>query len=477
MAKEERNSNVGQRDLKREMLYYVDEVPPFGEAILLGIQHVLTLFGATVAVPLILGGAMKFTGPQMAILVGAVMVTAGVATLLQISIGTRLPIVQSMSFSFIGPILSIVKQTGGGLTGMQYVAGAIMSGSLVEMAIGWGGLIGKLRRWVTPVVIGPVIIMIGLSLFGVGAPKAGTHWPTALIVIVCIFLFSQFLRTKHRVFELFPVLLAILVGYLFAAIGSITGIFPPGHPAHINFSLIAHAPWIRPFGKLIFPWGAPKFSLAFFLTILAGYLASMIESFGDYFSCAYMARAPEPTAKVINKGIGTEGLGCFLAGIWGGFATTSYSENIGLIGLTRVASRYVIGIGAIVLILLGVFNKFGACVASIPEPVVGAMYCTVFGMISAIGVQQLTKVDMQSGRNLLIVGFTLFMALSVPAYIKGVPGLYPPKPIVISWAPWLANALNAILSTEMAVAAIIGLILDNLIPGTDEERGLTGWKK
>ncbi len=458
----------------KDILYYVDEVPPLGESILLGFQHVLTLFGATIAVPLILGGAMGFSPDQTAILIGAVMVTAGVATLLQIFFGTKLPIVQSMSFSFIGPVLSIIKQTGGGVVSMQYVAGAVMSGSLIEIVVGWSGLIGKLRRFVTPVVIGPVIIMIGLSLFEVGAPKAGTHWPTALIVIVSIFLFSQVLSSRYRFFRLFPVLLAIIVGYAFCAVGTLTGIFPKGHPAYIDFSLIAHSPWIRPIDKMIFPWGLPKFDLAFFLTILAGYLASMIESFGDYFSCAYMSRASEPTSKVINRGISMEGLGCFLSGIWGGFATTSYSENIGLIGLTKVASRYVVGVAAILLILLGVFNKFGACIATIPEPVVGAMYCTVFGMISAIGVQQLTKVDMQSGRNLLIVGFTLFMALSFPAYIKGVPGLYNPSPINIGWAPWLANALNAILSTEMAVAAIVGLTLDNVIPGTDKERGLCG---
>lgn len=462
-----------KEDTKREMTYYVDEVPPLMEGILLGFQHVLTLFGATVAVPLILGGAMGFSPDQMAILIGAVMITAGVATLLQVSFGTRLPIVQSMSFSFIGPLLSIIKQTGGGISSMQYVAGAIMSGSIVEIVVGWSGLIGRLRRWVSPVVIGPVIIMIGLSLFEVGAPKAGTHWPTALIVIFSIFFFSQILSPRHKAFRLFPVLLAIIVGYSFCALGTLLGIFREGHPSYINFSLIAHSPWIRPIDKLVFPWGMPRFDVAFFLTVLAGYLASMIESFGDYFSCSYMSKAPEPTSSIINKGIAFEGIGCLLAGLWGGFATTSYSENIGLIGLTRVASRYVVAIAGVILILLGIFNKFGACIATIPEPVIGAMYCAVFGMIAAIGVQQLTKVDMFSGRNLLIVGFTLFMALSLPAYIKGVPGLYPPKPIVIDWAPWLANALNAILSTEMAVAALIGLILDNLIPGTDRERGIS----
>jgi len=192
----------------------------------------------------------------------------------------------------------------------------------------------------------------------------------------------------------------------------------------------------------------------------------MIESFGDYHACAYMSGYGDyPTPKMISRGIGSEGLGCFCTSILGGFASTSYSENIGLIGITKVGSRYVVMLGALFLIFLGIFAKFGALVATIPVPIIGALYCALFGLISAVGIRQLSKADLNSDRNLMIAGFSLFMGLSLPAYFDG-------KKVVIESAAWLADIINIVGSTGMAVAAVLGLILDNIIPGTPEERGM-----
>ena len=142
----------------------------------------------------------------------------------------------------------------------------------------------------------------------------------------------------------------------------------------------------------------------------------MIESFGDYHACSHMAGGGDPTPQQLSRGIGCEGIGCLLTGVFGGFSSTSYSENIGLIGLTKVGSRYVVQIGAVLLIALGFLGKFGAFAAAIPGPVVGGLYCALFGLISAVGIQQLTKCDLHSDRNLFIAGFSLFMGLSVPEY-------------------------------------------------------------
>ena len=168
-----------------------------------------------------------------------------------------------------------------------------------------------------------------------------------------------------------------------------------------------------------------------------------------------------------------------LTGLLGAFSSTSYSENIGLVGLTKVASRYVVQIAAVILILLGIFGKFGAFAATIPSPVVGGLYCALFGLISAVGIQQLSKADLASDRNLFIAGFSLFMGLSVPAYFDGsTASLYPPGPgpfldgFVQNFGQDVAAMIQAIGSTGMAVAAISGIVLDNLIPGTPEERGL-----
>jgi len=227
--------------------------------------------------------------------------------------------------------------------------------------------------------------------------------------------------------------------------------------------------------EVVLPWGMPKLETGFIVAGLAAYLASMIESFGDYHACSNMAGSGDPSPKQISRGIGCEGVGCFITSIFGGFSSTSYSENIGLIGLTKVGSRHVVQIAAVILILLGLFGKFGAIAAAIPGPVVGGLYCVLFGLISAIGVQQLAKADLSSDRYLFIAGFSLFMGLSVPAYFGGL-GPYSP-----AWADVsdsvngnIRPILESIGSTGMGVAAIIGLILDNVIPGTQKERGLSG---
>ena len=457
---------------KRKMAYTLEEVPkPFGKALFLGIQHVLTMFGATVSVPLLLGPVMEMSPEQIALLISAVMLASGVATFLQVNFGTRLPIIQGVSFAFLGPFFGIIGAVGamGPAVTMQHIAGAIMLGALVEIIIGFTGIIGKLQRFVSPVVIGPVIALIGLSLWYVGAPDAATNVLLATIVIVLTFVFALILGPKMPFFSLFPVLLAVVVAWVVGYVLSLGGVYAPGDPGYIDLSAVGAAPWFRI--NLIFPWGLPKFEIGFFLVILAGYLASMIESYGDYHAINEAAEGPELTDKQVSRGIGFEGVGCFLSGVFGGFSSTSYTENIGLVGLTRVASRYVVNIGVVVLIVLGLFGKFGAAVSSIPTPIVGGLYCALFGLIASIGISNSAKADLTSMRNQMIMGFCLFMGISVPGIFNGTH-LREAMQLYFEWAPWLSNIINIVGSTGMAVAAIFGLILDNVIPGTPEERGL-----
>jgi len=455
------------------IVYGLDDVPkPFAKALGLGLQHVLTMFGATIAVPLILAPAMGMNAYQTGVLVAAAMLSAGVATLLQVNFGTRLPIVQGMSFAFLGPFFAIIAAVGGRggdpATIMTYIAGAMILGAFVEMFIGFSGIIGGIQNILTPVVIGPVIALIGLALFGVGAPMAGQNWFLSGIVIILVFYFTLVLGRKKPTLSLFSILLSVLIAYIIAATLTITGVYVQGTPGFVDFSGVAAAELFRL--RLVFPWGVPRFDIGFFLAVLAGYLASIIESYGDYHAVAVVAKAPELTGKQVSRGIGMEGIGCFLAGIFGGLANTSYTENIGLVGLTGVASRYVVNIGAVVLIFLGVFGKFGATVATIPTPIIGGLYTTLFGLIAAIGISTAAKADLSSMRNMMIIGFILFMGLSVPEYFKGLAAAG--TPFAISGAPLLADIITTIGQTGMAVAAILGLILDNIIPGTPEERGI-----
>ena len=453
------------------LLYGINDRPPIGETVILGFQHYLTMFGSTVAIPLLLAPALGITDPvQKGWLIATMFFVSGITTLLQTIWGNRLPIVQGGTFSFLAPTFAICGMAALANAGwevrMQHVQGAIIAGSLAEIIVGASGLVGRLLKFVGPITIAPTIALIGLSLFKFGAPEAGRYWPIGGLTIFLIILFSQYLRNKHRTFELYPILLAIVTAWSISAICTALGIFPAGHPAHTSLANLKDAPWFRI--PHPFQWGFPQFGAAAIVGMLAGYIASIVESIGDYYACARLSGAPIPDKKTINRGITFEGIGCFIAGIFGtGNGTTSYSENIGAIGLTRVGSRRVVQAGAVIMILLGTVSKFGALFTTIPQPIVGGMYCAMFGMIAAVGLSNLQFVDLNSPRNLFILGFAFFMGLSVPEYFGQHPMQFEPI--------WLANIINTLGSTGMAVGAFSALILDNTIPGTVEERGLKAW--
>jgi solute carrier family 23 (nucleobase transporter), member 1 len=456
-----------------DLNYGLDDVPkPFYKALGLGMQHVLTMFGATILVPLIVGPALGFQGAQIAILISSVFIASGIATAIQVTIGSRLPIVQGVSFAFLGGFFAIAGSYQGA-EAMRYIAGMIIIGAILEVIIGFGGLMGVLRRFITPITIGPVIALIGLSLFGAAAGTASSHWPLALLTLALTFVYSLILAPKVRLFSLFPILLAVITAYLFAWIMTVAGVFTGA--AAVDFSGAGATPWVRGFevggGGVIFPWGTPLFDFTFIIVFLAAYMASAIESFGDYHAISRIARGADPSVEEINRGIGAEGLGCAATAVVGGFASTSYSENIGLVGLTKVASRRVVLIGAVVLIVLGLVTKVGGIITTIPTPIVGGIYLSLFGLIAAVGLSNLRRADMDSQRNLMIAGFVLFSGFVFPEYFGSVQNFS------FFGIDWATTVVSSIFSSGIATAAVLGILLDNLIPGTDAERGIGGFEK
>ena len=424
---------AGSEAKNHDLIYGIDDKPPMFETVTLGFQHYLTMFGSTVAIPLLMAGALGIKDDPVAIgwLIGTMFFVSGITTILQTTFGNRFPIIQGGTFSFLAPAFAIcgmaALKDAGWQVKMQHVQGAIISGALVEIVLGYTGLVGRLLRFVGPITIAPTIALIGLCLFKFGAPVAGLHWGVGGLTIALIILFSQYLRRTHRIFELFPILLAIVFAWLFAAVMTYAGVFPEGHPAHVSTANLAAAPCFR----IPYPcqWGMPQFGAAAFVGMFAGYVASMVESIGDYYACARLAGAPVPDAKTINKGIGMEGVGCLIAGLFGtGNGTTSYSENIGAIGLTRVGSRQVVQAGAVIMLVLGALGKFGALFTTIPQPIVGGMYCAMFGMIASVGLSNLQFVNLNSARNLFIIGFSIFMGLSVPEYFANDANLFAFEP-------------------------------------------------
>ena len=480
--------------------YGIEDRPPFLRSLGLGIQHYLTMVGANIAVPLILAGAMGMPEQFVPRFVGTFFVVSGVATLAQTTFGNRYPIVQGAPFSMLAPALAIVGVVAANppagvaawRAALLQLQGAIVVAALFEVAVGYLGLVGRLRRFFSPVVIAPVIVLIGLTLFS--APQVATatqNWPLLALTFGLIAVFSQFVGDRARAFQLFPVLLGIVAAYGVALGLSVAGVYAPGTPGYVDLGPVFDAPGF----VAIYPlqWGVPRVTTSFVIGMLAGVVASIVESLGDYHAVARLSGSGAPSEKRITHGIGMEGVANVFAGLMGAGGSTSYSENIGAIGLTGVASRYVVKVGAAAMLVVGFFGPFGAFVGSIPSPVVGGLYVAMFGQIVGVGLSNLEYVDLNSQRNLFVLGVAIFAGLAVPEYFGNVAAAAPDGtggaaffaqsmaavPVLgsVLGAEVVANTVFVVGSTGISVGGIVAFVLDNAIPGTDEERGLTGWAR
>ncbi|XP_033036943.1 solute carrier family 23 member 1 isoform X3 [Trachypithecus francoisi] len=328
---------------------------------------------------------------------------------------------------------------------IREVQGAIMVSSVVEVVIGLLGLPGALLNYIGPLTVTPTISLIGLSVFQAAGDRAGSHWGISACSILLIILFSQYLRNltfllpvyrwgkgltllRIQIFKMFPIVLAIVTVWLLCYVLTLTDVLPTDPKAYgfqartdARGDIMAIAPWIR----IPYPcqWGLPTVTAAAVLGMFSATLAGIIESIGDYYACARLAGAPPPPVHAINRGIFTEGICCIIAGLLGtGNGSTSSSPNIGVLGITKVGSRRVVQYGAAIMLVLGTIGKFTALFASLPDPILGGMFCTLFGMITAVGLSNLQFVDMNSSRNLFVLGFSMFFGLTLPNYLESNPG-------------------------------------------------------
>ena len=416
-----------------------DKVEP-SKALVFGLQHVLAMFGATVTVPLVVGGAIGLSGGQIATMIQAVLLAMGIATLLQTIIGSRYPIVQGSSFAFIPGLIAI-----GSSLGMAAVQGALIAGGLIEAAIGWLGIIGKIRKLFTPLVTGVTITLIGFSLANVAInnffnayadPAGQTLWKAALVGAIT-FLTTVLVALKSRgALKAMPVVIGALVGYVVSVPLGLT-----------DFGLVKSLPVLsvpKPF-----PWGTPVFDGTAIVLLLFAFMVSIIESVGDYHAIATVTGS-EITERHIGRGIGAEGLACTIAGALGACGTTSYSENIGVVALTKVGSRHVVQIGAVMLILLSLMPKFAGVLASMPAPVLGGLTLALYGMISVTGLRLIKERVEFNDRNTLILAAAFIAGLGAPQL----------SPAFLEHFPKL---IASILESGMAVGALTAIILDRLL--------------
>ncbi|XP_012498227.1 PREDICTED: solute carrier family 23 member 2-like isoform X2 [Propithecus coquereli] len=519
------SSHIDGQDKKKDgqpgsssLAYGVLDVPPWYLCIFLGIQHFLTALGGIVAVPLILAKdlCLQHDPLTQSYLISTIFFVSGICTLLQVFLGVRLPILQGGTFAFLAPTLAMLSLpewkcpewtlnasqvntsspefTEEWQKRIRELQGTIMVASCVQMLLGFSGFIGFLMRFIGPLTIAPTISLVALPLFDPVSSEAGIHWGISAMTIFLIVLFSQYLKniavpvpayggekkchtSKFHLFQAFPVLLPLCISWFICFMLTVTNALPMDPSAYgylartdTKGNVLSRAPWFR------FPypgqWGLPTVSVAGVFGVIAAVISSMLESVGDYYACARLVGAPPPPKHAINRGIGIEGLGCLLAGAWGsGSGTTSYSENVGALGITKVGSRMVIVAAGCVLLLMGMFGKIGAVFATIPSPVIGGMFLIMFGLITAVGISNLQYVDMNSSRNLFVFGFSVYCGLAVPSWVNKNPKM------LQTGILQLDQVIQVLLTTGMFVGGFLGFLLDNTIPGSKEERGLVVWNQ
>ncbi|RUS74744.1 hypothetical protein EGW08_017495, partial [Elysia chlorotica] len=477
---------AGESSNRTDILYGVTDKPPWPLAILLGFQHYLTAFGSTLSVPLVLSVPLCMSDDKVGLgeLIATTFFVSGIATLLQTSLGIRLPIIQGVTFSFLAPTAAILNLpkwacpqkniTGEAWVKLSWLQGAICIASLFQIVIGASGLMSIILRYVGPLTITPTITLIGLSLFEVAAAKAATQWWIAATTLVLIALFCQYLKSvniplpvysgtnkcstlKLPIFKLFPILLAMLLSWLLCFILTVTDCLPStrgswGYEARtdVRASVLRDSSWIR----IPYPgqWGLPTVSPGAVFGMLAGILASILESVGDYYACARLSGAPPPPPSAVNRGIAFEGIGCLIAGIIGtGNGTTSYSENVGAIGITKVCSCFFLSMSCIISLFLN------------------SIFVT--GMITSVGLSNLQFVDLKSSRNLFVLAFSIFVGLCFPNWMAKN------QDVINTGNETVDQMATVLCSTSMFIGGLIGFLLDITLPGTLEERGIIKWKR
>jgi len=424
-------------------------VPPLEESIPLGLQHVLAMFAGNITPIIIVSAALKIPAAEKTLLLQAAMFVAGVVTLIQLyplgRIGGRLPIVMGTSSGFLPTCLSI-----GARYGLSGILGASLIGGLFEAVLGL--FLKPLKKYFPPLVTGTVVIAIGLSLIpigvkyfggGVGAKDFGSpsNLLLGLIVLVTILIFKQFTKGFS---SMSAILIGIVVGYIVA--------IPMGK---VNFDAVKAAGWVSvpvPFKfALSFHWDA-------IFAMLIMYIVTAVETVGDISGITMGGLKREATDKELSGGIIADGLGSSFAALFGVLPNTSFSQNVGLVGITGVVNRFAIATGAVFLILAGFFPKIGAIVSIMPASVLGGAAIIMFSMIAISGINLIVQEPLD-GRNGMIVALALGLGFglgSVPEILANMPEwvrlLFGESGIVV--ASLVALTLNVIFPKESAVNKI-----------------------
>jgi len=432
-----------------EVVSAVDERLPLPRLSALGLQHVLVMYAGAVAVPLIIGRAMKLPPEQIAFLISADLFAGGLVTLLQAwgvpGVGIRLPVMMGVTFAAVGPMIAIGTNPD---LGLLSIYGAVMVSGLFGVLI--APFVSRLLPLFPPVVTGTIITVIGISLMrvgvnwaggGVGNPNFGS--PTFLGLALFVLLVILAVTKWGRGFVAnIAVLIGIVVGCVAAAALGL-----------MDFAKVGKAAW---FGVVMpFQFGWPKFDLGAIITMSLVMIVVMIESTGMFLALGEMTGTRIDPDR-LTKGLRADGLGTFVGGVFNTFPYTSFSQNVGLVGVTGVRSRWVAVAGGFIMLALGLVPKLSALVEAVPQFVLGGAGLCMFGMVAATGIRILANVDFKTQRNnLLIVAISIgfgMIPLVAPKFFEQMP-----------------KAMAPLLESGILLASIIAVVLNAFFNGVRGE--------
>ena len=413
-------SPTKSRTRSKSIKHPVDQLLPAPKLAVYGFQHVLAFYAGAVVVPILLAGAIGLTQEQLIHLINADLFTCGIASIIQSigfwKVGVKLPLLQGVTFTAVSPMIAIAMANGGGTEGLLYIYGAVIIAGLFTFFI--APYFAKLIRFFPPVVTGTVITIIGIALLPVAAldavggganpdPTSGKNLAYAMGTLAVIVIIQ-------RVFKGFMATVAVLAGLV---IGTAVAFFL----GDATFDSVGTSEW---FGVTTpFFFGIPKFSAAAIISMIVVMLITAVETTGDVFATGEIVEK-RVGAEDVSKALRADGLSTFIGGVLNSFPYTCFAENVGLVRLTRVKSRYVVAAAGVFMILIGMIPKAGALVASVPPPVLGGAAIAMFATVAVVGIQTLARVDFHDHRNVVIVGTSLGLAMFVtaqPDVAKAVP--------------------------------------------------------
>ena len=432
-----------------------DERLSIGSSFAYGFQHVLTMYGGIIAVPLIVGQAAGLSSSDTGVLIAAALFMGGLATLLQtIGIpffGSQLPLVQGVSFASVATMVAIVTNGGG----LPAVFGAVMVSAAVGLLI--APVFSKIVRFFPPVVTGTVITTIGLTLMPVAAnwamggnSKAENYGSMANIGLAAVTLVLVLVLSKvgSATISRLSILLAMVVGTLIAAA---TGM--------ADFSKVGNGP-IAAF-PTPFLLGTPTFDIAAIISMLIVVLVILTETMADILAVGEIV-GTRTDSKRIAAGLRADMGSSLIAPIFGSFTQSAFAQNVGLVAVTKIKSRYVVAAGGVILVLLGLLPVMGRVVAAVPTAVLGGAGIVLFGTVAASGIRTLAKVEYRNNMNLIIVATSIgfgMLPIAAPTFYNQFPS-------------WVSTIFHSGISSAAVMAILLNLLFNHLKAGNSENQSV-----